>query len=188
MKLRLGFLLQVLPPAQPLKMAVDTSDASLITYQGPSQSPELGIEYEWEKDVHKSIKDLNKQGDFVCMAETLKRSMFFFRLKLQRDPIPCHHWEVDYYSIFLAILQYRFPEDIETIFTTLEYMSWALYGVIDRAVRRGYLSSKDREKLRSILYLAPNASMNGRSDVEAAQYWVQRCLPSEQELAALRSR
>ena len=134
--------------------------------------------------VRRLIEDLKKPGDFVSMSEILGKLMDLVRSSFESHPIPSHQREVDYFSNFRAIMQGDLPKDREEMFTILEYMAWALYGVVARAATQGVGHTEPKE-IRTILKLVRNASMNACSDGEATNYWMRRPAISDQEAMSL---
>ena len=114
--------------------------------------------------------------------------MALVRNRLENPPIAGHHREVDYFSIFQAIMQHEFLGDPERMLATLEHMSWAFCGVAARAELQGDVDHMGRHsvrEIRAILELVSNGSMNGRADGEATAYWMRRRSLSHQEVVCL---
>ena len=148
-----------------------------------SRDLSIGQPSAYIEDVCRLIKALKKHGEVAFMAGNLSKLTALVRNRLESPPIASHHREVNYFSIFQAIMQHEFLGDPGRMLATLEHMSWAFYGVVDRAERQGdveYMGRHSRQEIRAILELVPNGSMNGRSDEEAAAYWMQRCSLSHQ--------
>lgn len=115
------------------------------------------------------IEDLKKPGDFASMSEILGKLIDLVRSNFEGQPIH-HQREINYFSNFQAIMQGDLPEDTKEMFTILEYIGWALYGVVARPASQGVIGHTEPKEIRTILKLVLNTSMNGSSDEEATKY------------------
>ena len=187
MKLRSRFLF--------LKISLCSSSASalnnLLEFAMASRDLSTGQPNDYIEDFGRLIKALKKQGDVASIARNLSKLTALVRTRIKSPPITSYHREISHFSIFQATMRYEFPEDPEYMLATLEHMSWALYGVVARAEIQGdidHLGRHGHQKIRAILELVPNESMNGRADGEATTYWMQRCPLSHQEAVWLNGR